>query len=1040
MFQGEKGAIEFLADGRAIIYAVKGSADLSTLIHETGHFFRRQLTPDMNRLALKDMGFEEWTTPAEEKFARLWERWNRDGVAPTEVLREMFTMFREWLVGVYSQIKGSPIEAEVSPAMKTVFESLLVKQEAADLRADKMAAGRKALQVQEILEKERRKTIKKIETLEGVLEATENPELRRISEHGLKIQRKRLAEIETVVTEDDIDIGDDILRDILDENLLFQKDEEIGTGDAKVRGTSVSVVAKAIRDGIINENANISGLPEQNQMNMIEQADKALKLIQSDIDKAVRIAFYQEPAPEGLYPENVFTALRIWAKMAGDAELIMKLATDEGGARAHTILGKRIKSLDTGEDFADPVAAIKEIIAARKEKDIRDRTDVTQLEMKVANLEAELSKREASIGTQTKRTVRKARSNYGKANKVVSRSEYDDILARRQQPKRLFQADAAYTPTAQDFDDMAKIGMFHLEALGQDYEKWAYQLKKDLGDWVEPHLKKEYDTLLSKATENGISIPESKRLTAKKKRLTTMGKKIEAQLDRLDLEVAPRIPIALDPVGQRLQEEYNQIKAKLNAARGAANLITTEEVEAITIMSREVAIRKEKMETGTRRKDPGLAPTQVETDFGAASWAFRQYVGDLKQEANKRTFIQHFKGRNWHIDLIIDIGNTSKSLVLSLDNSFHGNQGLVSFYRGITGDLKSARIWATTFAKSFKMIWDTFKGKDPISGIYGQIISDPYYNLIKRTKISLFTTEEDIPTDLPTKLPLVGKLFKAGANAFEGSTYYQRYQLAVKYIQIYEKSGRKLDKATLEEIGQIVDTMTLRGKISKVVGKGKGTGFLNAIFISPRNLRATFDLMTSHLFSRNISMKGRMLAAGTFVRFAIGSHMLLALAWLIDDEAVTWDATNADYGKIKVGNTRFSVMGPFGSAIVLVARGYTKTRTSSTTGKTRKLNQSAYSESTSDLVWDFTKNKFSPLVSTVKHWVDERNRDGTEWDAMTALRGMTTPLMVQAYIETAAAEDAADMWLILIAECLGIRVMTYSRRTGPKKRKKRENF
>lgn len=121
-----KGSIEFLEDGRAIIRAFE-SADVSTLVHEIGHLFRRDLAgPDLAAVETW-AGVEDgnWTVPAEEKFARGFERYLADGQAPTPELRGVFEKLKDWLLTIYKSLSGGAIDVEITPEIRRVFDSLL---------------------------------------------------------------------------------------------------------------------------------------------------------------------------------------------------------------------------------------------------------------------------------------------------------------------------------------------------------------------------------------------------------------------------------------------------------------------------------------------------------------------------------------------------------------------------------------------------------------------------------------------------------------------------------------------------------------------------------------------------------------------------------------------------------------------------------------------------------------------------------------------------------------------------------------------------
>jgi hypothetical protein len=127
-----KGATLF-DDYRATIVAFAG-ADVSTLAHEMGHIFRRDLPPALQKQARDAIGQlvdtvtnsdGTWKREAEEEFARGFERYLRDGKAPTKELAGVFKRFRNWLTKIYKHLTGSAVETAVSPELKQVFDKML---------------------------------------------------------------------------------------------------------------------------------------------------------------------------------------------------------------------------------------------------------------------------------------------------------------------------------------------------------------------------------------------------------------------------------------------------------------------------------------------------------------------------------------------------------------------------------------------------------------------------------------------------------------------------------------------------------------------------------------------------------------------------------------------------------------------------------------------------------------------------------------------------------------------------------------------------
>lgn len=124
--QRRKAAVEFLEDGRAIIHAFEG-ADLSSVVHELAHIFRRTLSDGQLAAAAQWCGATDgiWTRSAEEKFARGFERYVYDGIAPNQELQSVFAQLRQWLQEIYRRLTDSAIDIEIAPELRQVFDTML---------------------------------------------------------------------------------------------------------------------------------------------------------------------------------------------------------------------------------------------------------------------------------------------------------------------------------------------------------------------------------------------------------------------------------------------------------------------------------------------------------------------------------------------------------------------------------------------------------------------------------------------------------------------------------------------------------------------------------------------------------------------------------------------------------------------------------------------------------------------------------------------------------------------------------------------------
>lgn len=125
------------------------SANESTFIHESGHYFLDVLTDVamkenapaqvkadvqtlMDWFGVKDL--EEWRSlsideqrAAHEQFARGFEQYLREGEAPSTALEKVFKAFKDWLTKIYKS--SEELQVEISPEVRAVYDRLLATDE-----------------------------------------------------------------------------------------------------------------------------------------------------------------------------------------------------------------------------------------------------------------------------------------------------------------------------------------------------------------------------------------------------------------------------------------------------------------------------------------------------------------------------------------------------------------------------------------------------------------------------------------------------------------------------------------------------------------------------------------------------------------------------------------------------------------------------------------------------------------------------------------------------------------------------------------------
>jgi hypothetical protein len=130
-----------LIEGRTPLITLMRDANASTFMHETGHEWLEQMMQDAQHPAATDglrtdaASVRSWlgagedatiTTRQHEKFARGFEQYLREGVAPSPGLARVFAKFRDWLTTIYQTVKGlgKPINEDV----RGVFDRMLATE------------------------------------------------------------------------------------------------------------------------------------------------------------------------------------------------------------------------------------------------------------------------------------------------------------------------------------------------------------------------------------------------------------------------------------------------------------------------------------------------------------------------------------------------------------------------------------------------------------------------------------------------------------------------------------------------------------------------------------------------------------------------------------------------------------------------------------------------------------------------------------------------------------------------------------------------
>lgn len=452
--------------------------------------------------------------------------------------------------------------------------------------------------------------------------------------------------------------------------------------------------------------------------------------------------------------------------------------------------------------------------------------------------------------------------------------------------------------------------------------------------------------------------------------------------------------------------------------------VTPKEAENLSKLANKIE------ETKARIPENSPIDSKARLDYGANVVAFKVYVDELKTAAKAGKLLSLETAAK----LPEQIGNNAKSLVASGDFSAFGNQGIKVL-------LTNPEIWLKNFAKLPGNVIKALGGKDPLKEVWAGVMSRP--NSINGkyetagAHLSLLR-EEAYPGTIAEKLPVFDRLLKASDVAYNGAILGMRADYMDKVIKTAERLGVDMtDPEQARGLGHLVNSLTGRGNLGKLEPAANN---INALLFSPRFLKSNIDTLFFGLTDKEIRNNPLALkiAAGNTVKIAASIGLIMAFADRVAPGSVEWDPRSSDFGKIKVGNTRFDVTGGASSLAVLgsrmvpqwdekLGRWVFKTK-SSNTGKITTLGSGEYGSKTAlDVFEDFWEGKAAPAVGFFRDLAKSEFYDRTPFRFVQGGFNLIKPIPFDTVGDLLKDPEAADYLIGMIAASLFVPTNTYSK-------------
>lgn len=496
---------------------------------------------------------------------------------------------------------------------------------------------------------------------------------------------------------------------------------------------------------------------------------------------------------------------------------------------------------------------------------------------------------------------------------------------------------------------------------------------------------------------------------------------------------------AKDPIRRDMLKKVERIKRALTSTEEMGFLqdiaetklgiaVTEEEAQTLLTMKKTVDELKDAI--------PENAPIASEERlaYGLAVDRFKNFVGEMKLNAETLTTAERLQGKNMMTNLI-DLAGTAKSLISTLDNSFIGRQGIKTLLRG------DYKIWLDTLKTSFKLFGQEMMAKAPrglfkerddavMAALRADVYSRPNalngkYKAAKNGYGLGQFHEEAFPVSLPSRIPFLGRIFKASETAFTGSALKMRVELADAMIAAAEKNGvDMLDERNATAIGSLVGSMTGRGELTTFAAAGRQ---INALMFAPRFLKANFNTLTAHTFDKTMTPYARRVAALSTIRIAASIGGIMAMSEILNPGSVDWDHRSTNFGKIKIGEKSYDITGGMSGLAVLASRitpsfhngewgFWTK---DAKTGKYTKMSVGDFGEQTAlDTFENFFEGKLSPAAGALRDIWRGQKMNGDKPSIVNTISGLTVPISLQV-LQEELQKGNDDILFAMIAEGLG---------------------
>ncbi|MEK6883981.1 MAG: hypothetical protein AABY22_30405 [Nanoarchaeota archaeon] len=368
-------------------------------------------------------------------------------------------------------------------------------------------------------------------------------------------------------------------------------------------------------------------------------------------------------------------------------------------------------------------------------------------------------------------------------------------------------------------------------------------------------------------------------------------------------------------------------------------------------------------------------------------------------------------------NIVGNILNVPRSLMSSFDLSAPFRQGILL--------ISHPKRFFSAFLDMFKV----FGSEKAFRALQESIIRMPTNDLAQQGKLAfgeigsvLTAREERFMSNWAEKIPLIGKGVRASGRAYTGFLNKLRADVFQDLILKAEALGLnpRNNSVLVEEIAKFVNVASGRGSFKDLE---RAVPFFNSVFFSPRLMASRLTLLNPLYYIRSSPFVRREALKSLFTFLGAGLTVLTFAK--MNGAEIGDEPRSADYGKIKIDNTRIDIWAGFQQYIRMATQLWTGEYVSSTTGKLYELGEGYKPLTRWDILLRQIESKESPILSFATDILRQQDYAGRPVKVTTEIAERLIPMVIGDVYDL--AQEDPNLIPLIGFGILGGSIQTYNK-------------